>query len=562
MKEITLIHFNDVYNVDKAARFVHQVNQVQQQTAGDDDSSCTFFSGDAFSPSLLSTTLRGKQMIPVLKALHIDCACLGNHDLDFGVSEFSELRDECGFPWICSNARNHASQNSHHPKNNEPQQQLAGCEEYIVLEKNGNRLLVLGLIEASWMATLSTIDPEMIEFEEPTDYVQRRVPELVQEYGPFDMVIATSHMRMPSDYKLADDCAGQIDIILGGHDHHYEDTIRNGIRILNSGTDFSDFTAVHVKGREDSSLDAPNGRFHPLQTVSTRYQIHNDMLEDPKIAAAVIALQSNVQNSMNRVIGTSQVDLDARFSQIRTKETNISNFLASVMARATDADVALLNSGSIRADRIIPKGDIKMSDLADLVPMDDSMEVVEITGEQLLQVLENGVSQYPAMEGRFPCVDGIRFAFDPSQAAGSRIVDGSVTVRSRQSFSRLYKKGDTPPTLSNNNTSPVSFCPLELQRTYTFCTKTYLLKGKDGYDVLADCKVVREEEYCPLLPTAVANLFTQIGILQRWTDYTTQGSVIAAATKFKQKLRSSIGDPFAINPVVDGRIRNILESEE
>lgn len=557
MKEITLIHFNDVYNVDKAARFVHQVKHVQQ-TEG--DSACTFFSGDAFSPSLLSTTLRGKQMVPVLKALNIDCACLGNHDLDFGVPEFIALRDECCFPWICSNARHRSTLTS---SNHEQQQQLAGCEEFVILEKNGNRLLVLGLIESSWMATLSTVEPEMIEFEEPTDYVNRRVPELIQKHGPFDIVIATSHMRMPSDYKLAEECAGQIDIILGGHDHHYEDTIRNKIRILNSGTDFSDFTTVLVKGRDSQAVNISSGSFYyPLQTVSTRYQIQNDMPEDPEIAAAVSMIQVDVQNSMGRDIGTSEVDLDARFSQIRTKETNISNFLASIMARATDADIALLNSGSIRADRIIQKGDIKMSDLADLIPMDDSMEVVEITGEQLLQVLENGVSQYPAMEGRFPCVDGVRFVFDPSQEAGSRIVNGSVTVRSRQCFSRLYKKGDTPPTPSNNHPSPAPFCPLELQRTYTLCTKTYLLKGKDGYDVLAECKVVREEEYCPLLPTAVANLFTQIGILRRWTDYTTQGTVVAAATKFKQTVRSSIVDPFAIRPVVDGRIRNVIESEE
>lgn len=551
MKEITLIHFNDVYNVDKAARFVHQVHQVQQEA---DDSSWTFFSGDAFSPSLLSTTMRGKQMIPVLKALHIDCACLGNHDLDFGVPDFIALREECGFPWICSNARNVDEKGN-------PQEQLAGCEEYVILEKHENRVLVLGLIESAWMATLSTIEPEMIEFEEPTDYVNRRVPEIVQEHGPFDFVIATSHMRMPSDYKLAEECAGNIDIILGGHDHHYEDTIRARIRILNSGTDFSDFTAIRVNGRETQAVDAPNGPFYPLETVSTRYRIQKDTPENPEVAAAVNKILSEVEVTMNTVIGRSKVDLDARFSQIRTKETNVSNFLASVMARATDADVALLNSGSIRADRIIQKGDIKMSDLADLVPMADTMEVVEITGEQLLQVLENGVSQYPAMEGRFPCVDGVRFTFDPSKPAGSRIVDGTVTVRSRQCYSCLHKKGDAPSHSTATSNSSVPFCPLELQRTYTLCTKTYLLKGKDGYDVLSGLKVVREEEYCPLLPTAVANLFTQIGILRRWTEYTTKGAVIAAATKFKQKVRSSIVDPFAINPVVDGRVTNVEDKK-
>lgn len=496
-------------------------------------------------------------MIPVLQSLHIDCACLGNHDLDFGVAEFTALREKCGFPWICSNAKSIvADSDDAHTQS----QQLAGCDEYVILEKHESRVLVLGLIESMWMDTLSTIDPQTIELEEPTDYVNRRVPEIVQEHGPFDFVIATSHMRMPSDYKLAEDCAGHIDIILGGHDHHYEDTVRAGIRILNSGTDFSDFTVVRVQGRKEQTEDAPPGPFYPLKTVSTRYQIQEDAPENENVAEAVNEMSSKVEVTMGKVIGKTMVDLDARFSEIRTKETNVANFFASVMASATDADIGLLNSGSIRADRIIEKGEMKMSDLAEMIPMADPMAVVEITGEQLLQVLENGVSQYPAMEGRFPCVDGVRFTFDPSQPSGSRIVEGSVTVRSRLCDSGLDKKDG--PTLTPLHSTSASFGPLELQKTYTLCTKTYLLDGKDGYDVLSDLQVVRDEEYCPLLPTAVANLFKQIGVLQRWSEFTTtttatKGAVINAATKFKHSVRSPIDDAFAINPVVDGRICNV-----
>ena len=60
--------------------------------------------------------------------------------------------------------------------------------------------------------------------------------------------------------------------------------------------------------------------------------------------------------------------------------------------------------------------------------MVDPLAVVEVTGRQLLAALENGVSQYPKHEGRFPQVSGIRFSFDPSQPVGGRVLAHSVCV--------------------------------------------------------------------------------------------------------------------------------------
>lgn len=99
----TFLHFNDVYNIEKAPCFITSLTNVRNakllKTDGEenscskccisDDKKCgplqrrrhskviTLFSGDAFSPSMMSTVLKGKQMIPVLNACNIDAACLG-----------------------------------------------------------------------------------------------------------------------------------------------------------------------------------------------------------------------------------------------------------------------------------------------------------------------------------------------------------------------------------------------------------------------------------------------------------------------------------------------------
>lgn len=560
----TFLHFNDVYNVEKAPPFVTSIkNSKKELTSREDDKRhvVTVFSGDAFSPSIMSTILRGQQMIPVLNAIDIDVACLGNHDLDFGLQEFRELKEDCNFPWLCSNAWD--------ARENEP---LGGCDEYIILdntEEGGARLLIIGLVEGGWLDTLATLDPQDVIFEEPSDFVKRRIPELKDEHGPFDAVIAVTHMRMPNDNALANEAGGKdgVDIILGGHDHHYEDIVTNNVRVLNSGADFKSFTVVDVRGR-----DAQSGA---LETNSRRVDITSDDVPDEDVVKSIAQYKEEVDKNMDVVVGRTKVQLDARFAEIRCRETNIGNFLAELMTRATGADIALLNAGTIRADRFLEKGVMTMRDLCDLLPMADETTMIEVTAERLMFALENGVSQYPAMEGRFPCVDGVRFAFDPSKPAGSRVVPGSVYVRDRPLVLPRHtvmrgQKTDTDGIESGisqlstkdnvDSGAPKGFSPLDSSKTYSLVSKSYLIDGKDGFDkAFLGAPVLRDAEMCPLLPTILRNIFTELRSLEFWKGATTQGTVVKAASKFKRLARRSVADPYAINPQVDGRIRNLAE---
>lgn len=362
----TFLHFNDVYNVEKAPSFVTSIKRTRaevEEGQGDNVGRDAFvvFGGDAFSPSIMSTILRGEQMVPALNAIGIDVACLGNHDLDFGLQEFRELREQCNFPWLCSNACDAGT--------GKP---LGGCLEYIVLEgkrEGGPKLLAIGLIEDGWLDTLATIDPGDVVFEPPADYVRRRLPELRAEHGPFDAVVAVTHMRMPNDIELATEAGpdnGGVDIVLGGHDHHYEDVLtENGVRVLNSGSDFRSYTVVDVRGRHDSDSSGAAGA---LDTASRRVDVNaEDDAPDESVAETIRGFKDEVDQRMDVVVGRSKVRLDARFAEIRRRETNVSNFLAELMTRATGADVALLNAGSIRADRFLEKGEMSMRDLCDLL---------------------------------------------------------------------------------------------------------------------------------------------------------------------------------------------------
>jgi 5'-nucleotidase/UDP-sugar diphosphatase len=128
-------------------------------------------------------------------------------------------------------------------------------------------------------------------------------------------------------------------------------------------------------------------------------------------------------------------------------------------AVTTDADIAILNSGSIRAS--IPAGGVALGQVISVLPFDNYLVVVDITGEQVVAVLENGVSQVEELAGRFPQVAGLRFNWDANAAAGSRIV--SVDVK-----------------------TPGGYSPIEPSAVYRVVINDFMYGGGDGYTVFQD----------------------------------------------------------------------------
>ena len=94
-------------------------------------------------------------MVPALNALNIACSVYGNHDFDFGLEVLEKLVDGCNFPWLMSNAKYKPTGKA-----------LADGLESLVLDWQGRKIALIGLVEWEWMATLATINEEDVEYEE------------------------------------------------------------------------------------------------------------------------------------------------------------------------------------------------------------------------------------------------------------------------------------------------------------------------------------------------------------------------------------------------------------
>jgi 2',3'-cyclic-nucleotide 2'-phosphodiesterase (5'-nucleotidase family) len=215
----------------------------------------------------------------------------------------------------------------------------------------------------------------------------------------------------------------------------------------------------------------------------------NDAPEDPQYAARLAKYKAPIDDLQKTIVGRTLVDLDAERADVRTRETNFGDLVADAMlakAAAVQARIAIVNGGSLRTS--IPAGDISLGQLQTSIPFNNDMVTFDLSGQDLLAALENGVSQVEEVAGRFPQVGGLRFSWSPSDQPGARIRSVEVMTES-------------------------GYQPLDKTATYRIVTNGYMYQGGDGYNVFqkgthveypgfVDYEVVREyiEQNSPVNP--------------------------------------------------------------
>ncbi|HAJ25803.1 MAG TPA: multifunctional 2',3'-cyclic-nucleotide 2'-phosphodiesterase/5'-nucleotidase/3'-nucleotidase, partial [Syntrophus sp. (in: bacteria)] len=152
--------------------------------------------------------------------------------------------------------------------------------------------------------------------------------------------------------------------------------------------------------------------------------------------------------AMNRAIGKTKVDLDGL--HVRSRETNLGNFIADAMRKDADTEVAFINGGSIRAG--IAAGSITNRDIYTVLPFPGYSVVMELRGKEIRTAFEHALAGGEEGSGGFLQVSGIQIVYNIGAAVGSRVKGINV-------------KG----------------APLDPARKYTVVTSDFLAAGGDGY---------------------------------------------------------------------------------
>jgi len=260
-----------------------------------------------------------------------------------------------------------------------------------------------------------------------------------------DLIIFLSHIGHHADRKLAEKIKG-IDVIIGGHSHtKIEKPVLINETIIVQAWE-------HGKALGVLDLTLIDGKITKFDGYLKKI-IPEEINENISIKAIVDKYNEIVDSVLNEKICIAQTDLDG--GNVRKRETNLGNLVADIIRQTAETDVAIINAGGLRAS--IKKGDVTVKDVYSVLPFNNYIVAIKLTGKQIKEALEHGVGAVEKGEGRFPQVSGIRFSYYPKNKPGYRI-------------NEVFIKGK----------------PLEIDKEYSVATKDFIAAGGDGYKIFGE----------------------------------------------------------------------------
>ena len=474
---VTLLQVNDVYQFTAVDRGrsggLARVLTLRKEVMRESPNTLFLFSGDTISPSVESDTvvggqkLRGRQMIEAWNLIGLDYAVLGNHEFDFGPDTLRQRINESKFKWLGANVIDKKTGKI-----------FADTAEFIVREFDGVKIGIFGLLLQETLKTSRT--EGAVDIREPCETAARVIPKI--RAAGAQVIIALTHLSMAEDKQLAR-CSG-VDVIIGGHEHTLLESMAGHTPIFKMTSDAREL------GQIDLNISRSTGK---LESIDWKIRQVDQSVDDDPEFATLTTRYGDLLKSLEQVVGRTAEKLEIRSADIRTRETNMGDFIADLYREATGADVALVNGGSIRADATIDPGDVTRRDVLSILPYNNKIVKLQISGAVLRAALEYGLASLGVEEkqpGRFPQVSGIRYSYDTRLAAGKRLT--SITVNGK---------------------------PLGDGQTYTLATSEYVaLHDGDGYTAFRGAKVLIGPEQAPAEADVLMKAITAVQAIAPKTD--------------------------------------------
>lgn len=467
--KLTVMHTNDTHaHLAEVARRATLVKQIREE----EKDSLLLDAGDVFSGDLYFTKWFGLADLSFMNMMGYDAMTFGNHEFDQGTGALAEFVKNAQFPLVSSNIDFSTNQDML-PLLKSPTTldataskttAQAGVYPYVVLDVNGHQVGVFGLTTEDTAETSG--GGKAVKFNDATASAAATVAAMEKE--GLNIIIALSHLGYARDQKLALDVEG-IDLIVGGHTHTkldapeiVVDDVHGTPTAIVQANEWGKFL-----GRVDVVFDSEGVVLTgPGQTTGHLIAVDPEQVaEDAKAKEVLAPYNEELEEMKKQPVGQAAVVLDGVRENVRSKETNLGNLIADGMLEKArqlkEADVALMNGGGIRA--AIDEGEITMGELRTVMPFGNTLFVLDVTGQQLKNGLENGISGAKSddLPGKFPQIAGMTFKWDPAQPEGGRVFDVQI------------KQDDT-------------YTPLKLSATYRLATNSFVATGGDGYTSFAE----------------------------------------------------------------------------
>lgn len=435
--------------------------------------------GDMIQGNNWANLSQGESSIELMNTMGFDAMVVGNHEFDFGRDILRKRISESNFPILGANVGG-----------------MDILKPYVIEEIKGLKLAIIGAVTEDTPVSTHPRNVAGLKFSSPEETVKKYIRELRNKA---DIILVLSHIGHHADRILAEKVGG-IDVIVGGHSHtKLLKPVKIGNTVIVQAWEHAKALGVLDLTIENGKIVKFDGHLEEIKPESGK--------EDKSVQAIVEKYNQKVDAFLNEKIGEAGFDLDGE--NVRKRETNLGNLIADIIRQTSGADVAIINGGGIRTG--IKKGEVLVKDIYSVLPFDNYIVAIKLTGKQIKDTLEHGVSAIEEGAGRFPQVSGLSFSYSRLAKPGSRIREIFIAGKS-----------------------------LDPDKEYTVATNDFLAAGGDGY--MAFGEAVKSSKDFTVIGGMIKCEKLVYSDSSRWLR-----DVVIEYIKDKKK----------IAPTVDGRIKEI-----
>lgn len=441
---VDIVSFNDFHgNVKDLGKDIGMAKMIGYSKKLLEENPNTLFvsAGDLYQGTAISNLTYGAPVSAMMKAMGVVASAVGNHEFDWGVEHIKGWAEDGGFDFLATNIVDEST--------GKP---VDWAKPYKIVEKGNIKIAFLGLAHPDTSTLTKEQFVKGLKFTDPVEAAKTWVKYLKEgkaEEGTPDVIIALTHLDSKQD-KETKEITGTatnlasiegIDGIITGHSHQTVAGKVNDIPIVQGYKNGRGLAILSIELDKDNKVVGIEPRYDDLASKTA------DIVPDPEGQKLFEKFELEAGPVLGEVIGEA-----AEAFTHNSKEDNVTllgRWSSEVMKEKTGVQVAIQNGGGLR--RTLEKGTITMGDMYEIMPFDNQLVTLEMTGADLKKAIDHGIYNPEVGNGQFA---GLIVEFDKNAEFENRITKISLEDGT----------------------------PLDMEAYYTVVTNDFLITGGDKYD--------------------------------------------------------------------------------
>jgi len=515
-KEIVVLSINDFHGSlapsGKNVGAAKLVDAIKTEKAKNPEGTIIVSAGDNYQGSAMSNLLYGEPVSAMFKEMGLELSAVGNHEFDWGIDRITKWAEDGGFTFVCTNI--------YDKRTNQP---VDWAEPFVIIEKMGIKVGFIGLAtpETAYKALKANV--ENYEFRDPVETIKEWVPK-IKDAGA-DIIIALTHLGAFQDKEgnISGEAAALsevdgVEAVISAHTHQSVSGLVNGKPLVQA----------YYNGRSVAKLtfvfDENNKLVSAEPFLDDLYKRPDTLKDDANTLAIYNKYNEELKPVLGKILGKTTVTLDHdRYAG----PSLLGEWACEIMKDKVGVQIAMTNGGGLRVP--IPAGDITAGILYEVMPFDNTLYTMKLSGADVKANIEHGIMNEDI---GWVQIAGVRVTYDPKAEAGKRITSMSLEDGT----------------------------PVEMDKFYTVVTNDFMATGGDKYNF--DNAIDKLDTFIPVRD-AMMDAVEKAGVIspekQNWLSEAKTGKIYVVEVgdsvwEIAQKFSTTVEKIVVLNELANSRL--------